>query len=608
MLRRIVQPVRPAFMGILLLATLLASACGSGSDAPQPLELTRVRPPMAIAGVPAALTLVGSGFSAATSVTVAGQKLADNMINANTLTVQVPASDLAQPGAVTVAAGAATLSLPVAAPGTVGTTANPQVARLTFTSPVAAQLAVQFGPDTSYGLATWQRAVTAGGTVSMLVAGMLADSAYHLRVVLTFPDNSQLTGPDHAFSTGAPPPGSLPAMGTPSPASGAPGGGVEMLNFYAPVVTAPVVVTDTSGRVMWYYQLHETDLELTPSQLGPDGNVYLLLEAPQTYIVHDRSASGVREVDLAGDALHELRVPQINAELAAAGADFSVAGFSHDLLPLPAGHVVLLAEVYKTFTDLACCEGISTTLVGPGIVDLDAQWQVDWFWNGFDHLDPNRIVNGFGPYPPDWTHANALLYTADHDLLLSLRHQSWILKIAYADGQGSGDVLWKLGWQGDFTLARGGPSQWFYGQHGPEILADNGHQMTLAVFDDGNYRVLDASASPPVQCGIGAGPACYSRGVIYQINQEARTAQVVWQFLPGMFSFWGGDIRRLLDGDMEIALSAGAPPNPLADSMDFEVTHTTPPTIVWRFPDGAFAYRAFRLPSLYPGVTWRTVP
>jgi hypothetical protein len=68
------------------------------------------------------------------------------------------------------------------------------------------------------------------------------------------------------------------------------------------------------------------------------------------------------------------------------------------------------------------------------------------------------------------------------------------------------------------------------------------------------------------------------------------------------------DIRRLLNGDMEIALSAGAPPNPLADSMDFEVTPATPPKIVWRFPDGAFAYRAFRLPSLYPGVTWRTVP
>ncbi len=182
------------------------------------------------------------------------------------------------------------------------------------------------------------------------------------------------------------------------------------------------------------------------------------------------------------------------------------------------------------------------------------------------------------------------------------------MKIAYADGQGSGDVLWKLGWQGDFTLTSGGPSQWFYGQHGRAILADDGHQMTLGVFDDGNYRVLDDSASPPLQCGIGAGPACYSRGVIYQINQDARTAQVVWQFLPGMFSFWGGDIRRLLNGDMEIALSAGAPPNPLADSMDFEVTHATPPKIVGRFPDGAFAYRAFRLPSLYPGVTWRTVP
>lgn len=316
----------------------------------------------------------------------------------------------------------------------------------------------------------------------------------------------------------------------------------------------------------------------------------------------------MREIDLAGDTLHELRVPAINAQLAAAGADFSVAGFSHDLLVLPDCHIVLLAEVTKTFTDLACCDGVSTTLIGPGIVDLDPGWRVDWSWNGFDHLDPNRIVNGFGPYPPDWTHANALLYTADHDLLLSLRHQSWILKIDYADANGSGRVLWKLGWQGDFRLAGGAARDWFYGQHGPEILADNGHQMTLAVFDDGNYRVLDDSVTPPLQCGIGSGPACYSRGVIYQLDQDARTARMVWQFLPGMYSFWGGDIRQLLSGNLEVALSAGAPPDPLRDSMVFEVTHTTPPQIVWRFPDGADTYRAFRLPSLYPGVTWQNVP
>ena len=37
----------------------------------------------------------------------------------------------------------------------------------------------------------------------------------------------------------------------------------------------------------------------------------------------------------------------------------------------------------------------------------------------------------------------------------------------------------------------------------------------------------------------------------------------------------------------------------------YEVTHTTTPQIVWQMDvNGQFAYRANRLPSLYPGVQW----
>lgn len=57
---------------------------------------------------------------------------------------------------------------------------------------------------------------------------------------------------------------------------------------------------------------------------------------------------------------------------------------------------------------------------------------------------------------PDWTHANALVYAADDgNLLLSLRDQSWILKIDYQNGSGSSDVLWTLGYRGDFEPSTG---------------------------------------------------------------------------------------------------------------------------------------------------------
>jgi arylsulfate sulfotransferase len=42
---------------------------------------------------------------------------------------------------------------------------------------------------------------------------------------------------------------------------------------------------------------------------------------------------------------------------------------------------------------------------------------------------------------PDWTRSNALVLTADDNPLLSIRNQSWILKLDHANGTGSGNVL-----------------------------------------------------------------------------------------------------------------------------------------------------------------------
>jgi len=107
---------------------------------------------------------------------------------------------------------------------------------------------------------------------------------------------------------------------------------------------------------------------------------------------------------------------------------------------------------------------ISTTIqvVGDGLIDLDQNWNPVWGWNSFDYLDVNRHLNGL----PDWTHSNTIVYTADGNLLISMRHQSWVLKLDYENGTGSGNVLWRFGYQGDFALTQNGvtvadPSAWF---------------------------------------------------------------------------------------------------------------------------------------------------
>jgi arylsulfate sulfotransferase len=126
-----------------------------------------------------------------------------------------------------------------------------------------------------------------------------------------------------------------------------------------------------------------------------------------------------------------------------------------------------------------------------------------------------------------------------------MRNQSWILKIDYENGTGTGEILWRLGEGGDFQIVGGGPSRWFFGQHDPNLVLDNGSQLTLAIWDNGNFRI-DSSGQ-----AYGGTIACYGRATIFQVDQTARVANVVWQDRPGPYDFWGGSIAVLPNGNVE---------------------------------------------------------
>jgi hypothetical protein len=271
--------------------------------------------------------------------------------------------------------------------------------------------------------------------------------------------------------------------------------------------------------------------------------------------------------------------------------------FHHDVLVLPNGHWIGLCEISKNFTDLTGYPG-TTEVVGDALVDIDLNGNVAWAWSSFDYLDVNRH-----PYwgLPDWTHSNAIVYTADGNLLLSMRAQSWILKLDYANGTGSGDILWKLGPEGDFTLSSGDPTQWFYSQHYPNLLSTNGSQMNIAVMDNGDYR----TDSNGVQCETTpTSPACYSRAAIFQVDESTNVATLLWQDLPaGVYSFWGGSVGVLSNGNVEFDMTT---PTGGSSSEIMEVTQTDSPETVWQLNiAGENAYRGYRIPSLYPGVTWQ---
>ena len=153
-------------------------------------------------------------------------------------------------------------------------------------------------------------------------------------------------------------------------------------------------------------------------------------------------------MNLAGDTVREISMTDLNTELASttcAECNVKLDVFHHDVEVLPNGHWLVLASMRMTLsstTTPALANSPPTAIAGDVIIDLDQNLQPVWAWNEFNHLDPNRHPMSF----PDWTHTNALLYSKDDgNLLVSIRHQNWAVKVKCADGAGDGTMLWRLG-------------------------------------------------------------------------------------------------------------------------------------------------------------------
>ena len=491
----------------------------------------------------------------------------------------------------------------VIVPGAVAKTANPQVAAYSIYLPSPGKATVQFGPDTGYGLSTWSQSTPSatGGLVTILVAGMRGQTKYHMQGLVTLANGASYNDSDQTFQTGAPPPGATVQASTVS--GQVPQPGVELYNTLVPHETAQAFVTDLQGNVIWTYTYEGSGIDLVqPAKLLPNGHFLVQISFASSIPVANDNFPGtidvVREVDLAGNTIREISMSTLSSALKAKGYNLNLKGFHHDVLALPNGHWVLLASVTQTFNNLPGYPG-STDVLGDVLVDVDQNFNPVWVWNTFDHLDVNRHPFKF----PDWTHANALLYSADdHNLVLSVRHQNWLIKIDYEDGQGSGKVLWHLGEGGDFKLVGGtDPTDWFYAQHGPHYFTPNTTGVfTLGVFDNGDDREFPAG----VTCGTAGAPPCqYSTAPVLQLDETAMTATLKAHYIapPALYSFFGGNVEPLANGDVSVDFCS-----PTGGSVIQEFSGLgNAMQLVWQaHTPGAAEYRTKRLPSLYPGVQW----
>jgi arylsulfate sulfotransferase len=522
------------------------------------------------------------------------------------LTVQITAASTTQSGFTT-----PTIPVYVIPPGVVAKTANGQVASFTINLPAGSSVSANFGTTTSYGLNTWSvPAPSGGGSVQVLVAGMLAETPYHIEGLVSLPGGITYKDKDNTFTTSQSiPTSSIPDVAVTTNPDYTPQPGVEFLDR----LSSGANVVDLAGNFLWGYPTPVNNLiEIQPFKLLSNGHLLITQSPTNTYplggtVLPEGTPIQVLEVDYADTVFHQLTLAALQSNLNASGylnyqgQQITLTDIHHDATVNPtSGHWILITNTLEFLTGLSGYpKGVS--VLGDVIIDVDPNnnFAVDWVWNEFDHLDIDRQPMSF----PDWTHTNAVVYSpSDHNILVSIRHQNWVLKLNYNDAAGDGTILWHLGYQGDFTLIGGaGTQDWQYAQHGPSLTTSNSAGVFgLTLMDNGNDRVFPTGFICPV---ASTGTSClYSRAPVFTIDENAMTATLSNAAIGPAYTYWGGNSELLSNGNLEADYCQV---NNTTNTIVQETTQGEDPQVVLKMSvNGSTQYRAFRQSSLYPGVTW----
>ncbi len=357
--------------------------------------------------------------------------------------------------------------------------------------------------------------------------------------------------------------------------------------------------TDLSGNVIWYFP---SPLQMT--RMEPGGIVFGFPD-DSTFV----------EYDLVGNKVLQTNVARINEQLVAKGFrkldDFN----THETRRLPNGNFLLLGS-----SDLVSTQYQGGTqqdpvdILGDLILVLDHNLQLVWAWDSFSHQDLSReatqgeiCTHGAGGCPAfpanfsqanDWLHTNAAQLTPDGNIIISERHQDWVLKINYQNGQGDGSILWKMGPFGDFTMTNPPPTlcgdpnvfPWFTHQHDaafqPNVSLSLGTSF-FTVFDDGNLR--------NAECGGNQ----HSRGIAMLVSEKNKTVTLVTEGDLGGYSAALGSADLLIASDgIYTSYGNGAltnPPPQAATSTELDLSGK----IVYQIQVDSWSYRTYRRRDLY---------
>lgn len=418
---------------------------------------------------------------------------------------------------------------------------------LSWTTAEPATSSVEFGVSADYEFV--KEDATLLTTHNVLVIGMHADTLYHMRAVSVTAGGTKLVSDDLTYTTGTLPeyiPNATVnvydktkafdgwtamtlSSGTINPSA------TQMSNDPNYPITG--VIYDMEGFPVWYY-VHK--LTINGGAEYYDGkllffsqNVWFKEETPSALLV-----------DLSGEVLWTGPQQPVNTLVDKQ--------YHHGFIRLPNGNFMTLREIVT-----------EEKIIGDEIIELDKDNNEVWTWSTFDHLTPDTSTWDKNQTPYfDWTHINSLDYDAKNDIVYAnARNIDTTFKI----DKKSGELIWQLGRKGDITMTTESDYPWFLKAHGMEQL-DNGD---FILYDNGDFNEPDARI--------------WSRAIIYHVNDEAKTAEIVWEYrgeTPWVTYYWG-DADQQPNGN--IIITAGTWDND-KNSKIFEVTPEKEKVWEFEFP------------------------
>jgi hypothetical protein len=474
-------------------------------------------------------------------------------------------------------------------------------------------------------------------SVTFEIAGMYPSTTYTMHSQ-TATGSQVVNGSTLDFTTGALPSGITFPTFTVNIAAGPQTDVADriILHSFVPfgsVIDVPVA-TDLAGNITWYYGANTSTSNPVLTRPIRNGTILTIQDGP-AWNPAATEQQLLREIDLAGNTIRETNTGVIQQELLAMGATDAQAcnaiarpapvgsaclgSFHHDAIRLPNGNTAFLCDIEKIFPPgtQGNSSGLPVDIIGDIIVVVNQNWQAIWYFETFQHdsggtqLDisrpavlgetcaigqqgcPPMLLLGPGIAAPanDWLHGNSLYYwPKDGSILYSSRHQDWVMKIDYNNGSGTGNILWRMGLDGDFLFnnINSDAYPWFSHQHDAGV--ENNGAGVLTLFDNGNTRV----APPPI--GLGSGN---SRGMALAVNETAMHVTPVLSVDLEVYALALGSAQLLSNGSYFFQPG-------ITNSYDIEILPTPGTTTGTQVLNvqGQTTYRSWQMQSFYnPPIT-----